>query len=230
MEASGLGTQAGCGARQPVVALLISPTPPAALRTPRPIVRGRAVADRRARLSHSSADESGSGRAVRRGPSRNAPPRQRSRRLRGVWRRAEAAGAPARTRGLGGRLYAAPRLLLVCGLHAGRGAAGRGVGPRSRRRVAGVGAGGSAGGGGRDLHARGGAGAGSPGCDAQRRDGAAAGRADRGGGRGADAGGHRACPAGAVGVGGGRGRARGRHHDSGRGGGRGAGASGGRVA
>ncbi len=61
------------------VARVITPTPPAAARTPRPTDPGTGGAARARTPFHSCVDGSGDGRAVRRGPCRSAPLRQRSR-------------------------------------------------------------------------------------------------------------------------------------------------------
>jgi len=69
-----LGSASGCGGSR-----LIAPTPPVAPRTPRPTALGRGGADRPRTPSRSGAGGSGGDRAVRRGPCRSGPPRQRSR-------------------------------------------------------------------------------------------------------------------------------------------------------
>jgi len=62
-EASGFGTQWGCGARQPAVLPADRATPPAAPRTPRPTAPGIGVAGPRGRPSRSCADGRGRVRA-----------------------------------------------------------------------------------------------------------------------------------------------------------------------
>jgi len=73
-NASGLWRASSCGCP-----CLRSPMPPAARHTPRPTAPGIGGAGPPGRLSHSSGDGSGSGRAVRRGRCRSGLPRQRSR-------------------------------------------------------------------------------------------------------------------------------------------------------
>jgi len=61
------------------VTSLMAPMPPAAARTPRPSGPGTGGAARPGTLSRSGVGGSGNGRAVRRGPCRSGPLRQRSR-------------------------------------------------------------------------------------------------------------------------------------------------------